>query len=150
MEQNTFFCKRSSLRSQTFLSVSQTCWDTLYLNFSAKIHNNYLAIFFFLSFGPKLGFFCLRLEKLVYLHFGGGTRRSILSLFVCGQHLMIVVRNSMSAWSISLDSRTLIFRFSRIKANRVVVKCTYKKPKSTLVNIVEQSKEKTKDLLIYI
>ena len=26
-----FFCKRSSLRSQTFLSVSQTCLDTLYL-----------------------------------------------------------------------------------------------------------------------
>ena len=103
----------------------------------------------FLAYPKLVGTPC-RLEKLVYLHFGGGTRRSILSLFVCGQHLMIVVRNSMSAWSISLDSRTLIFRFSRIKANRVVVKCTYKKPKSTLVNIVEQSKEKTKDLLIYI
>ena len=25
-----FFYKRSSLRSQTFLSVSQTCWDTRY------------------------------------------------------------------------------------------------------------------------
>merc|ERR1711953_316015 len=30
LEQNTIFFKRSSLRSQTFLSVSQTCWDTLY------------------------------------------------------------------------------------------------------------------------
>ena len=32
LEQNTiFFCKRSSLRSQTFLSWFQTCWDTRYL-----------------------------------------------------------------------------------------------------------------------
>ena len=30
LERNTnFFCKRCSLRSQTFLSLFQTCWDTL-------------------------------------------------------------------------------------------------------------------------
>ena len=93
--------------------------------------SKYVRFFIFMT---KIGFLpqCV-ISELLYLHFGGGTRRSILSLFVCGQHLMIVVRNSMSAWSISLDSRTLIFRFSRINANRVVVKCTYKKPKSTLV-----------------
>ena len=56
--------------------------------------------------------------------FGVGTSKSILSLFVWGQHLMMVVLSSISAWSISLDSRTLIFKFSRIKANKVVVKLT--------------------------
>ncbi len=59
---------------------------------------------------------------MFYLRFGVGTRRSILSLLVEGHTLMMVVLSSMSAWSISLDSRTLMRRFSRINANNVVVK----------------------------
>ena len=121
------------------LRAKRATLSNKYLNFRAKILKHYLLTVFFQNmydflFLTKIGFLpqCV-ISELLYLHFGGGTRRSILSLFVCGQHLMIVVRNSMSAWSSSLDSRTLIFRFSRINANRVVVKCTYKKPKSTLV-----------------
>ena len=84
-----------------------------------------------------------------------------MSRLVCGQHLMIVVLSSMSAWSISEDSRTLIWfvkvkapfaigdsvielyikhtlRFSRIRANKVVVKWTYKR-KQTMLDFKKHS-----------
>ena len=53
-----------------------------------------------------------------------GTSSSIFSLAVKGQTLRMVSRNSTSAWSISSAARILMLRFSRIKANRVVVKLT--------------------------
>ena len=67
-----FFCKRSSLRSQTFLSVSQTCWETLYSSkgqlcrsifarlFLSLLHH-YCNIFFVLK--------CNLLQPCVTLHF---------------------------------------------------------------------------------
>ena len=52
LEQNTiFFCKRSSLRSQKFLNVSQTCWDPLYYVFpQPPPPTSYVSV------GPKHGF----------------------------------------------------------------------------------------------
>ena len=40
-----FFCKRYSLRSQTFLSVFQTCQDTLYPNIKLFVDKNQLFVY---------------------------------------------------------------------------------------------------------